>query len=182
MSTEFETVAYRIKSFHKKNIHSHRIDPHPIDHLKLHAMKAIHILLVEDNEGDILLTKEAFEDAKILTRLSVVRDGKEAVDFLNKLGSFKEADTPDLLLLDVNLPKKNGHEVLKFIKEDERLKHIPVIMFTTSSSQKDINLSYQNHANCYITKPVDVTEFLSVISRIENFWISIVDLPTIRRS
>jgi CheY-like chemotaxis protein len=112
----------------------------------------------------------------------VVRDGKDAVDFLTKMGSFKEAETPDLLLLDVNLPKKNGHEVLKFIKEDERLKHIPVIMFTTSSSQKDINLSYQNHANCYITKPVDVTEFLSVISRIENFWISIVDLPTIRRS
>ncbi len=141
-------------------------------------MKAIHILLVEDNEGDILLTKEAFEDAKLLTRLSVVRDGKEAVDFLTKEGSYKEAESPDLLLLDVNLPKKNGHEVLQFIKEDERLKHIPVIMFTTSSSETDINFSYQNHANCYITKPVDVNDFLSVITRIENFWISIVTLPT----
>ncbi len=143
-------------------------------------MHAIHILLVEDNEGDILLTKEAFEDAKLLTRLSVVRDGKEAVDFLNKHGAFKEVETPDLLLLDVNLPKKNGHEVLKFIKEDENLKHIPVIMFTTSSSEKDINLSYQNHANCYITKPVDVNDFLSVITKVENFWISVVNLPTIK--
>ena len=143
-------------------------------------MHAIHILLVEDNEGDILLTKEAFEDAKLLTRLSVVRDGKEAVEFLNKHGAFKEVETPDLLLLDVNLPKKNGHEVLKFIKEDENLKHIPVIMFTTSSSEKDINLSYQNHANCYITKPVDVNDFLSVITKVENFWISVVNLPTIK--
>ena len=143
-------------------------------------MHAIHILLVEDNEGDILLTKEAFEDAKLLTRLSVVRDGKEAVDFLNKHGAFQEVETPDLLLLDVNLPKKNGHEVLKFIKEDENLKHIPVIMFTTSSSEKDINLSYQNHANCYITKPVDVNDFLSVITKVENFWISVVNLPTIK--
>ena len=143
-------------------------------------MHAIHILLVEDNEGDILLTKEAFEDAKLLTRLSVVRDGKEAVDFLNKHGAFKEVETPDLLLLDVNLPKQNGHEVLKFIKEDENLKHIPVIMFTTSSSEKDINLSYQNHANCYITKPVDVNDFLSVITKVENFWISVVNLPTIK--
>ncbi len=143
-------------------------------------MKAIHILLVEDNEGDILLTKEAFEDAKLLTRLSVARDGKEAVDFLQKVGSFKEAETPDILLLDVNLPKKNGLEVLQFIKRDQHLMHIPVIMFTTSSSETDINLSYQNHANCYITKPVDVNDFLSVITRIENFWISVVNLPTIK--
>ena len=143
-------------------------------------MKAIHILLVEDNEGDILLTKEAFEDAKLLTRLSVARDGKEAVDFLHKVGFFKNAETPDMLLLDVNLPKKNGHEVLKLIKQDRKLKHIPVIMFTTSSSEIDINLSYQNHANCYITKPVDVNEFLSVITTIENFWISVVSLPTIK--
>lgn len=143
-------------------------------------MKAIHILLVEDNEGDILLTKEAFEDAKLLTRLSVARDGKEAVDFLHKVGFFKNAETPDMLLLDVNLPKKNGHEVLKLIKQDRKLKHIPVIMFTTSSSENDINFSYQNHANCYITKPVDVNDFLSVITTIENFWISVVSLPTIK--
>ena len=143
-------------------------------------MKVIHILLVEDNEGDILLTQEAFEEAKLITRLSVVRDGKEAVDFLNKTEAFKGVQTPDMLLLDVNLPKKNGHEVLQFVKQNESLKHIPVIMFTTSSSENDINLSYKNHANCYITKPVDVTEFLTVITRIENFWISIVDLPTIK--
>lgn len=143
-------------------------------------MKPIHILLVEDNEGDILLTREAFEEATLQTRLSVVRDGKEATDFLSKEGQFKEAELPDILLLDVNLPKKNGHEVLQFLKEDERTKHIPVIMFTTSSSESDINLSYQNHANCYITKPVDVNEFLSVITRIEHFWLSIVHLPNIK--
>ncbi len=145
-------------------------------------MKAIHILLVEDNEGDVLLTKEAFEEAKLLTRLSVVRDGKEAIDFLTNQGDFAEAEVPDLLLLDVNLPKKNGHEVLQFVKEHEKLKSIPVIMFTTSSSETDINLSYQNHANCYITKPVDVNDFLSVVTRIENFWISIVNLPNIQSS
>lgn len=141
-------------------------------------MTQIHILLVEDNEGDILLTQEAFEEAKILTRLSVVRDGKEAMDFLNKQGKHTNAEMPDMVLLDVNLPKKNGHEVLKYIKGSDGLKHMPVIMLTTSSSPKDINLSYNNYANCFITKPVDVNEFIGVIATIENFWISIVKLPT----
>jgi CheY-like chemotaxis protein len=141
-------------------------------------MKRIHILLVEDNEGDILLTKEAFEEARILTKLSIVRDGKEAMDFLSKQGKYTNAEMPDMLLLDVNLPKKNGHEVLQYIKGNEILKHIPVIMLTTSSSPKDINLSYNNYANCFITKPVDVNEFIGVIACIENFWISIVKLPT----
>jgi CheY-like chemotaxis protein len=141
-------------------------------------MQIIHILLVEDNEGDILLTSEALNEAKILTKLSVVKDGKEAIDFVNRSGKYVDVSLPDLILLDVNLPKKNGHEVLKYIKGDERLKHIPVIMLTTSSSQKDINLSYNNYANCYITKPVDVNEFLSVVTTIENYWISIVKLPT----
>lgn len=141
-------------------------------------MKAIHILLVEDNEGDILLTKEAFEEAKILINLSVVRDGKEAMDFVNKLGKYIDVLIPDLILLDVNLPKKNGHEVLQYIKGNDLLKHIPVIMLTTSSSEKDINFSYANYANCFITKPVDVNEFLTVVATIENFWISIVKLPT----
>jgi len=136
------------------------------------------ILLVEDNEGDILLTKEAFEETKILTMLSVVRDGKEAIDFLNKRGNYLQADLPDLLLLDVNLPKLNGHEVLKYIKGDEKFKQIPVIMFTTSSSQKDINLSYKDYANCFITKPADVNDFMKVIAIIENFWTAIVKLPT----
>jgi len=140
-------------------------------------MTEIHILLVEDNEGDILLTKEAFEEAKILIKLSVVRDGKEAIDFLDKQGKYTAAEMPDMLLLDVNLPKKNGHEVLQYIKGNDMLKHIPVIMLTTSSSPKDINLSYNNYANCFITKPVDVNEFIGVITSIENFWISVVRLP-----
>ncbi len=141
-------------------------------------MKAIHILLVEDNEGDILLTKEALEDARIHIDLTVVNDGKEAMDFLSKRGKYADAGLPDLLLLDVNLPKKNGHEVLKYVKEDEGLKHIPVIMLTTSSSQRDINLSYNNYANCFITKPVEAKDFLTVVATIENFWISVVKLPT----
>jgi CheY-like chemotaxis protein len=141
-------------------------------------MESIHILLVEDNEGDILLTREAFEDAKILVRLSVVKDGAEAINFINRQGNYKDAVRPDLLLLDVNLPKKNGHEVLKYIKESDNFRHIPVIMLTTSSSEKDINLSYNNYVNCYITKPVEVNDFIKVVSTIENFWISIVKLPT----
>ena len=141
-------------------------------------MAPIHILLVEDNEGDILLTREALDEAKILTKLTVVRDGKEAMDFLTGQGKYPDAKMPDMVLLDVNLPKKNGHEVLQFIKWDENLKHIPVVILTTSSSPKDINLSYNNYANCFITKPVDVNEFMSVIATIENFWISIVKLPT----
>lgn len=141
-------------------------------------MKPIHILLVEDNEGDILLTTEAFEDAKILVKLSVAKDGVEAIGFLNNEGKYKDAGMPDLLLLDVNLPKKNGHEVLKYIKENDAIKHIPVIMLTTSSAESDINRSYNNYVNCYITKPVEVDDFIKVISTIENFWISIVKLPT----
>lgn len=141
-------------------------------------MNPAHILLVEDNEGDILLTKEALEDAKILIKLSVVKDGKEAIDFLSKEGKYQDVALPDLLLLDVNLPKKNGHEVLKYIKENEKLKHIPVIMLTTSSSEKDINQAYKNYVNCYITKPVEVNDFLAVVATIENFWICIVKLPT----
>ena len=140
-------------------------------------MKIVHILLVEDNEGDILLTREAFEEAKLATRLSIVRDGKQALDFLNKQGNYVNAEMPDLILLDVNLPKKNGHQVLQYVKTNEMLKHLPVIMLTTSSSEKDINLSYNNYANCFITKPVDVNDFLSVITKIENFWISVVNLP-----
>ena len=141
-------------------------------------MDTIHILLVEDNEGDIVLTREAFEEAKIHLKLSVVRDGKEAIDFVSKQGKYTEAAMPDMLLLDVNLPKKNGLEVLQFIKTNEGLKHIPIIMLTTSSSEKDINASYSNFASCFITKPVEINDFLSVIATIENFWISIVKLPS----
>ena len=141
-------------------------------------MKPIHILLVEDNEGDILLTREAFESGRIINRLSVVKDGKAAIDFLTRRDKYANETLPDLLLLDINLPKKNGHEVLQFIKADNNLKHIPVIMLTTSSSETDIEASYQNYANCYISKPVEVDSFLDVISKIETFWISIVTLPS----
>ncbi len=140
-------------------------------------MKSIHILLVEDNEGDIVLTTEALEERRIINKISVVRDGKEALDFVYKLGKYEQVETPDLILLDVNLPKKNGHEVLVELKSNDLSRHIPVIMLTTSSSERDINLSYRHHANCYVTKPVEVGNFLEVISKIENFWISIVSLP-----
>lgn len=140
-------------------------------------MEAIHILLVEDNEGDILLTKEAFNEAKILNKLSVVKDGKEAIDFLTMQGKYNDVQLPDLLLLDINLPKKNGFEVLKYIKEDDNLKHIPVIMLTTSSAPIDINLAYNYCVNGFLTKPLDVFEFMRVIANIENFWISLGKLP-----
>ncbi len=141
-------------------------------------MKPIHILLIEDNEGDILLTQEALDKSKIVNDVSIVRDGNEAVLFLNKQENYAKAVTPDLILLDVNLPKKNGHEVLQYIKESEKLKHIPVIMLTTSSSEIDILKSYKSHVNCYITKPVDAKSFLNVVTSIENFWVTIVTLPT----
>src|ERR1700738_5669870 len=132
-------------------------------------MEPVNILLVEDNEGDILLTKEAFEDAKIHIKLTIARDGKEAINFFNKHRDHPDGELPDLVLLDINLPKKSGHEVLKDIKENENSKNIPVIMLTTSSSDIDINQSYHNYANCYITKPVEVNDFLAVIASIESF-------------
>lgn len=140
-------------------------------------MKAIHILLVEDNEGDILLTTEALQEGRIINQVSVVRDGKAAIDFLEKNGSYTGVASPDLVLLDVNLPKKNGQEVLQHIKTSDQLKHIPVIMLTTSSSEKDIMESYRNYANCYVTKPVEVDDFMKAVTEIENFWINIVQLP-----
>lgn len=141
------------------------------------TLKPIHILLVEDNEGDILLTTEALEEGKITNKVSTIKDGHEAILFLEKQGKYAQAETPDLILLDVNLPKKNGHEVLQHIKSVEALTHIPVIILTTSSSDRDINLSYKNHANCFITKPVEIDNFMEVIAKIEDFWISIVKLP-----
>ncbi|MEO8823919.1 MAG: response regulator [Ginsengibacter sp.] len=140
-------------------------------------MKPIRILLVEDNEGDVILTTEAFESAKVLTEISVVRDGKSAMEYLKKEGDYFNVDEPDLMLLDLNLPRKNGLEVLQFVKTNSKLMHIPVIILSTSSSKRDIDKCYENFANCYITKPVDIESFFSVISRIENFWLSIVKLP-----
>jgi two-component system, chemotaxis family, response regulator Rcp1 len=138
-------------------------------------MQQIHILLVDDNEGDILLTREALDDARIVNKISIAYDGLEAIRFLKKQPVGR--DTPDLILLDINLPKMNGTEVLAFIKNDPDLKRIPVIMLTTSSAEKDILASYDNHANCYITKPVDLDRFMNVVRTIEDFWISIVKLP-----
>lgn len=140
-------------------------------------MESIHILLVEDNEGDIVLTTEALQDGKIKNSISVVRDGKQAIDYLRKENGYEDSKDPDLILLDINLPKINGHEVLKRIKNNPDLVHIPVIMLTTSSDEMDVKKSYENHSNCYITKPVDINNFLEVIASIENFWISIVQLP-----
>ena len=140
-------------------------------------MRAVHILLVEDNEGDVLLTQEAFENAKVSNKISVVRDGQEAINFLNKEGVYINESEPDFLLLDINLPKRNGIEVLQFIKEDVNLRHIPVIMLSTSCADKDIMSSYEHHANCYITKPLNVEKLFNVISQIQDFWFSIVKLP-----
>ena len=138
-------------------------------------MRSINILLVEDNEGDILLTTEALEESKIINQISPQRDGKAAIDFFNNLAPG--TDMPDLVLLDINLPKMSGQEVLIFLKNDDRFKHLPVIMLTTSSSDKDIITSYKNHVNCYITKPVEVADFIKVVSKIEDFWINIVSIP-----
>ena len=140
-------------------------------------MQEIHILLVDDNEGDVLLTREALEEAKIVNRISVAYDGIQALNFLKKEPPFSEQDSPDLILLDINLPRMDGTEVLSIIKNDPVLKRIPVIMLTTSSSEKDIMTSYNNYANCYITKPVDLERFMDVVRTIEDFWISIVKLP-----
>ena len=140
-------------------------------------MKPIHILLVEDNEGDILLTTEALEEFKICNQLSVVRNGKLALDFIQKKEEFKDAERPDIIILDINLPLKNGVEVLEVIKSNSETKSIPVVMLTTSSSETDIVKSYANHANAFITKPVDVVDFLKAIMGIEDFWLNIVQLP-----
>ncbi len=141
-------------------------------------MKTVHILLVEDNEGDILLTQEAFEESKVKTNLSVARNGQEALDFLFKKGKFEQVEKPDLILLDINIPVFNGHEVLNQIKSDDELKKIPVIMLTTSSNQKDIHKAYGNHANSYVTKPIEMDEFLAAILKIEEFWLQLTKLAT----
>ena len=140
-------------------------------------MKDIHILLVEDNEGDIVLTKEALSDAKIKNKVSVARDGDEAIRFVNN-GLNDPASLPDLILLDINLPKIDGKEVLQYLKTTPSLKKIPVVMLTTSSSQLDVRDAYNNYANCFITKPVDFNKFFEVVQMIEDFWITIVKLPS----
>src|SRR3984957_15812078 len=139
--------------------------------------EAIVILLVEDSPGDVRLTREAFKDAKVHINLHVASDGGEAMAFLTREGQNANAPRPDLILLDLNLPKKDGREVLAEIKESPALKTIPVVILTTSASEEDILRSYQLHANCYITKPVDLNGFLDVVKSIDNFWLSVVKLP-----
>jgi len=133
-------------------------------------MRIAHVLLVEDNEGDILLTKEAFEESKVKTNISVARNGQEALDFLYKKGDYANVQRPDIILLDINIPIFNGHEVLERIKKDSDLKMIPVIMLTTSSNQKDIDKAYKNHSNSYVKKPLNLDDFIKAILRIDEFW------------
>ena len=137
----------------------------------------IEILLVEDSPGDVLLTREALRDAKIRLNLQVAVDGEEAVALLRREGKYATAPRPDLVLLDLNLPKKDGREVLKEIKADSNLAIIPVVILTTSASEVDILRSYQLHANCFVTKPVDLDQFLTVVKSIDNFWLTVVKLP-----
>ena len=144
-------------------------------------MKKINILLIEDNEGDVLLTKEALENISFLGELEVKKNGELAVLYLSDLIKDRNNDLPDLILLDINIPKKNGHEVLQFIKENELLKHLPVIMLTTSSSDFDVLTSYQNQANCFITKPVEINNFMEIISKTIEFWYNIAKLPTTKK-
>lgn len=136
-------------------------------------LKLAHILLVEDNEGDILLTLDAFEESKFDTKVSVARNGQEALDFLYQKGEFKKAQRPDIVLLDINIPIFNGLEVLQEIKQHEILKRIPVIMLTTSSNQTDIDKAYENHCNSYIKKPLEMEEFMQAILQIEEFWLQL---------
>ena len=138
---------------------------------------AFEILLVEDSPGDVRLTREALKDAKMYVNLHVVSDGIEAMTFLNREGPYVAVPRPDLILLDLNLPRKDGRQVLEEIKESPSLKNIPVVVLTTSASDEDVLRSYQLHANCYISKPVDLEGFLKVITSIDNFWLSIVKLP-----
>jgi CheY-like chemotaxis protein len=141
------------------------------------SIQPVKILLVEDNEGDIRLTREALKEGKVHNDLYVTRDGIDALKFLNRHGKYKDVPRPDLILLDLNLPKMDGRELLEKIKEDASLRRIPVVILTTSEDEADIIRSYELHANCYITKPVNMEQFIGVVRSVEDFWFSIVRLP-----
>jgi two-component system, chemotaxis family, response regulator Rcp1 len=145
------------------------------------AYRPIELLLVEDNPGDVRLTQEALKEGGLPVHLSVAYDGVEALDFLFHRGPYGKAPVPDLILLDLNLPRKNGREVLSEIKEDPDLKRIPVLVMTTSHAEQDIQKAYSLNANCYITKPMDLDEFLRIVHSIEEFWLKTVTLPDIAR-
>jgi chemotaxis family two-component system response regulator Rcp1 len=146
--------------------------------MKVPSSRTIEILLVEDNPGDARLTREAFKGGRLLNNLIVVNDGVEALAYLRQEGQYSNRARPDLVLLDLNLPKKDGREVLEEIKADEKLRMIPVVVLTTSAAQEDVTRAYGSHANCYITKPVDLDQFLRVAQSIESFWLSLVRLPS----
>ncbi len=137
----------------------------------------IEVLLVEDNPGDVVLTQEAFEEARVRNRLHVVGDGVEALAFVRREGAYADAPRPDVVLLDLNLPKKGGLEVLAELKTDPQFRDIPVVVLTTSQAEEDIARSYQSHANAYIAKPVDLEKFLAVVRSLEDFWLAVVRLP-----
>jgi two-component system, chemotaxis family, response regulator Rcp1 len=141
----------------------------------------IEILLVEDSAGDVRLTREALRDAKVQNNLSVVSDGQDAMSFVRRQGKHANAPRPDLILLDLNLPKMGGREVLERIKLDPDLRTIPIVILTTSAAEEDILRSYELHANCYITKPVDLNQFLKIVQTIDSFWLAIVKLPQQRQ-
>ncbi|MHA2425857.1 MAG: response regulator [Candidatus Thorarchaeota archaeon] len=140
-------------------------------------MKPIVILLVEDNPGDIRLTEEAFSTAKVSNEVHTVLDGEAALEFLEQRGQYSYAPRPDIILLDLKLPKIDGHEVLKRIKKNPKLRQIPVVILTASSAEEDILQTYELNGNCFITKPVDFSKFVEIVQAIENFWFSIVKLP-----
>lgn len=140
--------------------------------------RPIEILLVEDSPSDAGLTKEALSEGKVLNNLHVVTDGEAALEFLHRKGDYREAPRPDLILLDLNLPRKDGREVLAEIKSTEDLKRIPVVVLTSSKDEQDVHTAYGLHANCYITKPVDLDQFMRVIQTVDNFWLEVVTLPT----
>jgi len=140
-------------------------------------IKPVEILLAEDNPGDARLTLEAFRDAKVKNNIAVVEDGMEALAFLRQQGKYAHAALPDLILLDLNMPKKDGREVLAEIKADEKLRHIPVLVFTVSSAEKDILAAYNLQASAFITKPIDLDEFITVVKSLEEFWLTVVRLP-----
>ncbi len=140
--------------------------------------RPVEILLVEDNPADVLLMEEALREGKMSNNLYAVNNGDEALDFLNRRGKYREAVTPDLIMLDLNLPRRDGREVLAEVKNDPMLRKIPVVVITTSRSEEDVDKSYSLHANAYVTKPVNVRQFFSVVQEIEDFWFTIVKLPT----
>ncbi len=143
----------------------------------MNSVRPVDILLVEDSPADVRLTREALKEAKVLNELHVVQDGIEALAFLRKAGKYASSPLPDLILLDLNLPRKDGREVLAEIKQDGQLKRIPVVVLTTSRAEEDVMRSYNLHANAYVTKPVDLKQFLEVVRSIEQFWLAVVTLP-----